>query len=289
MTVVDLAEAASCAHCGLPATVATGDTLAFCCPGCRAAHALIHDAGLTGYYALAERRELPVDPSGRKYEELDHPAFEALYLRHRPDGANEVDLYLEGVRCASCVWLVERVPRAVPGCARAELQLHRGVVTVTWDPTVTSLSRIADVLDQLGYRPHPWRGARRAEVRRDEDRSMLVRVGIAGALAGNVMTLALALYSGWFTGMDGEYTSFLRWVSMLLTVPIVIGPGSLFFRGAIAALRMRSLHMDVPVTVALAAGSGLDHLRGGGRQRVHQLRGVDRRTLCPLLQPSAEQ
>jgi Cu2+-exporting ATPase len=54
--------------------------------------------------------------------------------------------------------------------------------------------------------------------------------------------------------MDAEHVRFLRWVSMLLTVPIVLGPGSVFFRGAVAALRMRSLHMDVPVAIALAAG-----------------------------------
>ena len=83
---------------------------------------------------------------------------------------------------------------------------------------------------------------------------MLVRIGVAGAIAGNVMLFAFALYSGELAWMDPAHTRFFRWLSMALTLPTLAWPGRVFFTGALAALRTRTLHMDLPIAIALAAG-----------------------------------
>ena len=235
--------------------MARGEPLQFCCAGCRAAYAIIHECGLDQYYRLPERREAAVQPSGKAFEEFDHPAYRELYVtRSAGDGLCETSLYLEGVHCASCVWLVERVPLAVPGVARAELDVGRSLVRLAWDEARTPLSRVARFLDRLGYRPHPYRGLGLEGMRRAEDRAMLVRIGVAGALAGNVMLLAAALYSGWLSGMEKEYEHYFRWVSLLLVTPSVLWPGRVFFRGAWSALRTRTAHMDLPIALAVGAG-----------------------------------
>ena len=193
-------------------------------------------------------------PTGKRYEEFDHEAFRSLYVKPQRGGLCAVELYLEGVHCSSCVWLVERVPLLLTGVVRADLDIRRARAHVEWDPVVVSLSAIAQQLDVLGYAPHPFRGVAAETMRRKEDRAMLMRIGIAGALAANIMLLALALYSGWFTGMDVEWERYFRLVSLLLTIPALFGPGWLFFRGALASLRTRRLHIDLPIAVALLAG-----------------------------------
>ncbi len=157
------------------------------------------------------------------------------------------------MHCGSCVWLVERVPLTLPGMASAELDVRRSLVRVAWDDGAIRLSSIARFLDTLGYRPHPFRGVKAAAMRRTEDRAMLLRIGVAGAIAGNVMTLALAIYSGWFGHIEPEYERYFRWVSLILT-SAAMWPAMVFFRGGLAALRTRTLHMDLPIAVALAAG-----------------------------------
>lgn len=251
------ADAVRCDHCGLdvPSGLVRADAARqFCCSGCRTAYAIIHDHGLGAYYALSERRDAPVRASGRSYDEFDHTAFQELYVRPTADGLAEVELYLEGVHCAACVWLVERVPLIVPGVARAELNVRRSLARVAWDPSSVPLSAVARALDTLGYRAHPFRGVRAEQVRRSEDRSMLVRMGIAGAIAANVMLASAATYSGWFGGMDASTERFFRWLCLVLTAPAVLGPGMLFFRGALAAIRTRTLNMDVPIALGLGAG-----------------------------------
>ena len=249
--------AAACSHCGLP--VPAGDLEAgaaqqFCCSGCRTAWTILHDHGLERYYGLPDRRDRPVRSTGRRYEDFDHPAFHQLYVSSRPSGAASVELFLEGVHCGSCVWLVERVPLVLPGVLRAELDIRRSLATIEWDPSATTLAAIARALDSLGYPSHPFRGMAREHHRRREDRAVLTRIGVAGALSANVMLASLALYSGWWSGMEVEFARFFRWTALVLTLPALLWPGRVFFASAIAALRTRTLHMDLPIAVALGAG-----------------------------------
>ena len=251
------ANSVRCTHCdgAVPAgLVRAAAPHQFCCAGCATAFAVLHQHGLDGYYGLAERRERPVLPTGRSYEEFDHSAFHELYVRRATDGLSRVDLYLEGIHCASCVWLVERLPLVLPGVVRAELNVRRALARVEWDDAAVPLSEVARSLDRLGYAAHPFRGVRAEAVRRREERAMLGRIGVAGAIAINVMLAALALYSGWFGGIEREYERLFRWVSLGLTTVALAWPGRVFFTGALAALRTRALHMDVPIAIALAVG-----------------------------------
>jgi P-type Cu2+ transporter len=246
-----------CAHCALPVPSglvrAAGDP-SYCCRGCATAAMLIRDAGLDQYYRLPEGRDRPVTSTGKRYAEYDHEAFQRLYVQAQPDGSASIELLLEGVHCRSCLWLVERVPLVLPGVLRAELEVGRAVARVSWDPAITSLSTIAQTLDTLGYPSHPFRGIAAERVRRDEQRRMLTDLAIAGAIAMNVMLIALAMYSGWFGAVEASYDRYFRWISLLLTIPAVFGPGRVFFRAAWAGLRVRRLQMDLPVALALAAG-----------------------------------
>jgi len=250
-------ESLTCEHCGLEATpgeVRWVKGVCFCCAGCETASAIIQQSGLGGFYSLPDRRGARVTSSGRSFDEFDHEAFQKAHVRTGSEGLAETTVYLEGVHCASCVWLVERVPLMVPGAIRAELDVTRGVARLAWDARRTTLSELARGLDRLGYRPHAFRGHRADEARRAEERAMLTRIGVAGAIAGNVMTIALALYSGMFSGMEREFERYFRWLSLTLVTPALLWPGRVFFTSAWQALRNGRLHMDVPIAMALAAG-----------------------------------
>jgi Cu2+-exporting ATPase len=251
-----------CSHCGLPVPAGLVDDGAerqFCCSGCRVAFEVIHGAGLEGYYELRRRLEAPERAAlgrGRGYDDFDDEAFLELYCQRRPDGLATVELYLEGVHCAACVWLVEKVPLVIPGVAEARLDVGRSLATVVWDPEVTQLGSIARFLDSIGYPPHPFHGVAARDIERREDRSLLIRIAVAGAIAGNVMLLAFALYGGQLHGIAEAHRSLFRWASLVLTLPSVLWCAQLFYRGAWGALRTRTLHMDVPISVGILAAFG---------------------------------
>lgn len=245
-----------CTHCGLPAIgVEAAEGPVFCCSACATAYAIINAHGLGAYHRFPDRRGAAVRPSGRGFSDFDHEAFFARYVQVDAAGLAHVELALEGVHCASCVWLVERVPLLVTGVASAVLDVRQNRASVTWDPAATTLSEIARTLDALGYTPHPYRGGERALLRRSEDRAMLIRIGVAGAIATNSMLAALAIYAGEFNTMDAGSLSLFRWISLVLTIPTLVWPGRIFFTSAWAALRARTVHMDVPIAFALAAAT----------------------------------
>lgn len=263
----------ACTHCALtvpPGLVAAGDEQQFCCHGCRTAYTILHQSGLGAYYDVARQSAARVErarTTGRGYEELDDPTFAALHVKTRADGLCEVELFLEGVHCAACVWVVEKLPLAIPGAAEARLDLGRAVVRVVWEPTRAKLSVLARFLDGIGYPPHVFRGAELMALRRGEDRAMLTRIGVCGAIAGNVMMMAFALYSGDASGMDAQDWSWFRWLSLALTAPALFYGGDVFWKGALAALRDRRLNLDVPIMlgilVAFVSGA-VNTLRGAG-------------------------
>jgi Cu2+-exporting ATPase len=231
----------------------------FCCSGCRVAFDVIHGAGLEGYYELKSRIEAPEQAApgrGRSYEEFDEPSFAELYCRRRKDGMATVELYLEGVHCAACVWLVEKVPLVIPGVAECRLDVGRSLARVVWDPERTSLSSIARFLDAIGYPPHPFHGVEARDMELREDRALLIRIAVAGAIAGNVMLLAFALYGGYLHGISPSFKALFRWVSLALTLPAVVWCARVFYRGAWGALRTRTLHMDVPISIGILAAFG---------------------------------
>lgn len=263
-----------CAHCGDPVPkglVVDGAAEQFCCNGCRTVREVITGCGLDRYYALRDS-----DTSGRptrasirpaRGTEFDDPAFAERHVRMLPGGLACVDLFLENVHCSACLWLVERLPRVVPGVVESRLDLRRAMVRVTWSPERTTLSAIARSLERLGYPPHPVRERAARLTRQREERRQLVRLGVAGACAGNVMLLAVAMYAGVFQTMAPEHLALLRWTSMTLSVVAIAWPGSVFMRGAIAALRTRTMHLDLPIALGLGVGAVwgvVNTLRGDG-------------------------
>ena len=249
-----------CAHCALPVPPAEHrvvEAAQFCCAGCRTAYEIIHAAGLGRYYDFDERRTAAVASVRPDHAAFDHPTFHALYVTQGAGGIATVQLHLEGVHCASCVWLVERMPMVLDGVLRAELDVTRALATITWDAGAVPLSRIAANLEALGYRPHPFRGLRAEAMRRAEDRTLLMHIGVAGALATNVMLFAIALYSGFVSragALEPVFETGFRWLSLLLTTASVVWPGRVFFRTAVMAIRQRTVHVDIPIALALGAG-----------------------------------
>ncbi len=247
--------APGCAHCGLPVPT-PGAT--FCCAGCEAVNRALTSQGLTAWYTLAGDERAPARTTDRTYAELDDPTFHRLNVSTDADapGRARTTLYLEDLRCTACVWLVEQLPAQLPGVHEVRVDLGRGRADVVFDPARAPLSTVARSLDRLGHPVHPYRGLDRDQARRREDRTLILKIGVAGAAAGNIMLLAIALYAGIFGGMSAADTAFFRWASMLVAVPALSYAATPFFRTALGALRAGQLHLDLPISIGILAGLG---------------------------------
>ncbi|MEO5327025.1 MAG: heavy metal translocating P-type ATPase [Magnetococcus sp. THC-1_WYH] len=242
-----------CYHCGLTAEEGKAihqDGRMFCCQGCLGAFRLIHGLGLGAYY---DRRTgvgtglLMVEGSDSSV--YDDPEFQKEMVRDLPGGDREVHLLLEGIHCAACVWLNEQVLRRIPGVLEAHVNFADFRATVRWHPETTTLGHLIDAIQRVGYKAHPYDPRRVEESHRRRDRTLLIRLGVAGFGAANVMFIAVALYAGTFQGMETRYQTFFHWVSLLIACPVVFYSGSVFFHGAWQGIRAGRLTMDFSIAL----------------------------------------
>jgi len=228
-------EAASCPHCGV---AVDGSVDRYCCAGCETAAAIISGAGLDDYYA---RRDQPAPrPAPHRGD------YRALPLEE-VDGGLSCRMVVDGLRCASCVWLVEGVLERTEGVSRASVSYATGRAQVVFDPEIVSIETIGARIAGLGYSPRAVEGPSTA------DREWTVQLGVAAFCAANVMLLSASVYTGWFEGMEARYLALFRWAQLALATPVALYAASGFFSSAWRALKQGGLHMDLPISIAVAA------------------------------------
>ncbi|MBS0487261.1 MAG: heavy metal translocating P-type ATPase metal-binding domain-containing protein, partial [Proteobacteria bacterium] len=167
----------TCWHCGeaLPAnpplaTVA-GVSHAVCCNGCRAAAEWIDKLGLADYYRLrsspSARAPDPVNAQ-RSVQTWARPELSRHVVRALDAGHSEALLLVDGIRCAACVWLIERSLSAVPGIASVQVNATAQRARIVWNPARTDLPKILAALAQTGYSALPLDAAALDDARRRE-------------------------------------------------------------------------------------------------------------------------
>ena len=252
-----------CFHCGLPIpdgvdcrAVVDGEPRAMCCPGCAAVAELIVASGLADYYRYRQEPGAPQqDRSVEALRELlryDQPALQRGVVSDEGADGRRVTLALRGLRCAACAWLIERHVQRQPGVVEMRVNLAAERAELRWREGDTHLSTLLAEIDRLGYAAQPYRPDLQEQARRDEYRGALRRLALSGLGAMQVMMFAVGLYAGAWQDISPEYRDYLRLVSALVTVPIIVYAARPFFSAAWRDLRNRRLGMDVPVALALA-------------------------------------
>ena len=86
----------------------------------------------------------------------------------------------EGMHCTACAINIEDALLAVPGVASAQISAasHRG--RIVWSADTTKPSDWIKAVAKLGYKTVPANDALANEVRREDARKMLWRLGVAG-------------------------------------------------------------------------------------------------------------
>ena len=265
-----------CFHCGGPVassctiTVeAEGELKPVCCSGCEAVANLILQSGQSRYYQFRTENALTPTTEDAGIEETWKRFDERQSLWGSPlkDGRYELLLQVEGIRCAACAWLIRSQLEARQGIDQVQVDVSTGFVRVNWRPDKLHLSKIAALLAGVGYRPHlPLAGAESLG-RQEERRNALKRLSVAGLGMMQVMMYAVALYAGDAMGISEGSERFLQWISLIVTAPVLLYSGRIFYTSAWRSLRNRRVGMDVPVALAISIAfimSCFNFLTGSG-------------------------
>ncbi len=242
-----------------------------CCRGCEAVAEAIVAAGLTDFYrhrtAPSRRAEDLIPEPLRGLDLYDRPDLQQSFVHAENEHVRDAALMMEGIVCAACVWLSEHHVSRLPGVLEFRVNYSTHRARVRWDERQIRLSAILAAIAAIGYVAHPFDPRRQEALQKRERTVALRRLAVAGLGSMQVMMLAVALYAGDYQGMEDWIRVFLRWICLILTVPVVAYSAQPFYRAAWRDLRRRQLGMDVPVSLAIVtafAASVWYTWRGGG-------------------------
>lgn len=253
-----------CFHCGEPVPAGSryaleikGIVQPMCCPGCQAVAETILECGLASYY---EHRTAPGTKGELVPAELaalthyDLAEVQQDFVTDSATGSHKVraiQLTVEGLTCAACAWLIERHLGNLTGLHYINVNTTTHRARIKWDPDRLSLSDILKGFAKIGYRAYPFQTHQQEALYAKEVRSYMFRLALAGLGSMQVMMCAVALYMDLFISVEEEFMVYFKWISLLLSTPIMIYSAQPFYVGAWRSLRQGHLSMDVSVSLAL--------------------------------------
>jgi len=249
-----LAEIA-CTHCNLtfPEEVMIAEQqndtqLFFCCKGCQGVYHLLNSEGLETFYdKLGDTKLQPATQRNEDLEKFDLEGFKNRYITTHEDGLCQINLIIEGIHCAACVWLNEKVLHKTNGVIETSINYTNNKAKVIWDPEIINLSHIIKTIRSIGYNAYPY------DPKLQEERAISTRktyysrilVAIFGSM--NIMWLAVAHYAGYFGGIQQSFKDILNVAEFVLATPVLFYSGWIFFRGAYYGFKNNIVNMDTLV------------------------------------------
>jgi len=228
-----------------------GEQHEFCCFACQTVCQTIYDSGLESFYqktpegeALSPPPELSPEISAYDLDEVQSDYVDT-------DGdLRTINLLVEGIHCAACVWLIEHSLAKQRGVVTAEVNLTSKRLRLKWNNSLSSLSTILKALGDIGYAAVPFDPDTAEGALARRHRSLLYRMAFAGFAMMNLMWISIALYSG---ADEGEFKNWFHWIGFLIATPTLLYAGYPFLRNAIIGLRRRYLTMDLPIAIGATA------------------------------------
>ena len=245
----------NCYHCQQPVPAGIHITddhgHAYCCHACEAVAHIISAHHLEQYYQVrdrpAPRPEHPYDPA--HWQAYDLPEIAAQYT-YKDGDDQEIHLYIDGLHCAACTWLISHALQDAHGINHTRINLGTGRAEIRWRDT--PLSAILATIASLGYTPNLHTPDEEDNKQRRERNHDLLRLIVAGLGMMQVMMFATGLYTGAWHGIDHEYEQLLRWISLLCSAPVMLYAGYPYLKNAWLGLRHRQPNMDLPIALACA-------------------------------------
>lgn len=238
-----------CDHCHLSFEddiMIKEEELNFCCKGCQGVYHLLKDDGLDSFYDKLGNKSIapPLQIANDDLEKFDTENFTKNYVKIDDDGFYHVDLIIEGIHCAACVWLNEKILFDTDGVIEANINFTTNKAKITWDSDELKLSDIILRIRSIGYNAFAYDSSIADIKATKAKRDYFIKMMVAVIASMNVMMLGVAKYTGFFTGMSDEVKWMVHLGEFLLATPVLFYSGWIFFKGAYFGLKNRILNMD---------------------------------------------
>lgn len=246
----------NCYHCGdqIGKDRISFDGKEFCCRGCQSVYEILSYNQLGQFYELNRQSGVRPDGSSTPYDYLDAKEVYDRVVDFSEEESALVNFKIPVIHCSSCIWLLESLHTINEHIKYSQVNFTRKTVQIYFNPKELPLSKLAQFLTELGYRPviNLETADRKVE---KPDRSLLTKLAVAGFAFGNGMLFSFPEYVEIFLGTSDfwmeNYKPLFRFIMFLLATPVVFYSASDYFKSAYYGLKNKIINIDVPIVLGI--------------------------------------
>ncbi|MFX4153631.1 heavy metal translocating P-type ATPase [Aliarcobacter butzleri] len=242
-----------CNHCHLEFDkniMIEDNDLNFCCKGCQGVYHLLKSDGLESFYEKLGNKTIapPIEVFNDDITKFDSLNFYDNYVSKTKEGFNQIDLIIEGIHCAACVWLNEKILFDTKGIVEANINFTTNKARIIWDDDILKLSQIILKIRSIGYNAYAYDSSVADIAASKAKQDYFVRIMVAVVCTMNIMMLSVAKYTGFFTGITPEVMQMIHLGEFILSTPVLFYSGWVFYKGAYYGLKNKMVTMDLAVS-----------------------------------------
>ncbi|MCQ2841455.1 heavy metal translocating P-type ATPase [Helicobacter pylori] len=227
--------------------------LYFCCTGCARVYALLLDLNLESFYdKLNDSTLAPVTlQDSMSALELEQA------LEENNKGESILNLLLEKTHCNACLWLNQKVLERLKGVKKVSVNFTTHHLQIVFEKSLNP-KEIIQKIESLGYGAKIYNAQNYTLKAQKEQRSYLLTLSVGFFATMNLMFIAIAKYAsygsasyggvGYGGGMDKLMQRNLDFVSLFLSLLVLVVVGRFFIKGAFYGLKNGVLGMDLSVS-----------------------------------------
>ena len=190
--------------------------------------------------------------------------YESL-VKQNDDGLKTISLLVGGVHCAMCIQKIESTLSREQDVEEARLNFSTGRLNIVWNGAAREANEFVSKVKSLGYSVNPYNPDIEKSTAENENKFLLMCLGVSGFAMGNVMLLSVGLWTTTTETMGFATRELLHMIAGGIAIPAVIFAGRPFFKSAWSVLRKGQTNMDVPISLGLilaCAMSVFETIRG---------------------------
>ncbi|MCH8557673.1 MAG: heavy metal translocating P-type ATPase metal-binding domain-containing protein [Balneolia bacterium] len=254
----ELLEKTQCTHCGEPCDeelISSGDNH-FCCHGCQTVFELLSESGLNSYYSLDKETpgiSMRKVKQSSEFAHLDDPTVSSKLLDFTDGTQARVTLRLPQIHCSSCIYLLENLHKLESGVKQVEVFFDRREASIHFSIDTLPLSGLAALLSRIGYEPDLSLDHLSEKKQKQNNKPLLLKIGIAGFAFGNIMLFSLPEYLAGPGGIDKQFLTLFGGLNIILALPVFFYSSLDFYKPAITSIRQRQWSMDIAISLGIIA------------------------------------
>jgi Cu+-exporting ATPase len=219
-------------------------------------YGILNQNGLCDYYEISKNpgTSQRIKVRENKFAFLEDAGIQQSLTVFKDERQTHITLYLPQMHCSSCLWLLENLHRLNENIVSSKVNFTRKEADIVFNHQRISMRRVAELLTSIGYEPYISLNDVK-QVRPVISKAKIYKLGVAGFCFANIMLLSFPEYLG-IDAREQNLMNMFRYLSLLLSLPVILYSASEFYESAWKSLRHGFLNIDAPVILAIMVTFG---------------------------------